>query len=243
MRGLPGIILALVVPASIGLTAAAGHASTIDFEGPVHGTVIDQITADGLVLDIAVENFRGPDIGVVFDSDLRGTTEPDLEFDDQGNILIIQKNDVGCDDGICDLPDDQGAKPAGSFQLDFSIAILSFGLDLLDVEPNEAMGSFHFFVEQGGSFMQVGPTVTFEELTDPNSPFYDPDIEFGDNTANTVSPFSASDFGVSAFDRVVLAMGGSGGLDNLELEPVPEPGTVALVSAGLILLAAAGRRT
>ena len=61
----------------------------------------------------------------------------------------------------------------------------------------------------------------------------DPTVKFGDNSANRISPISG--FGVA--NRVVFNMGGSGAIDNLAAEVVPEPASL-LVWGGL---AAVGR--
>jgi hypothetical protein len=238
--------------AAVVLVGMAGQARALafDFEGPANGTVIDQFTVDSLTLDITTQNVGGgPNLGIVFDSTLRGTRDPDLEFAKagilkQGNVYIIQENSTGCSQvgDICTHPDDEGSRPAGSFTLDFSLGLVEFGLDLLDIEGPEEMGSFQFFVMQGQSFVQVGPTVDFEDLTNPMSLFYDPTIEFGDNSANRVLPFLAADFGSDRFDRVAINMGGSGAIDNLNVAVVPEPATLALVAMGLVGLVLSGRR-
>ena len=63
------------------------------------------------------------------------------------------------------------------------------------------------------------------------------DVAFGDHTANRV------DLGTLAqFDAFTITMGGSGGVDNLVMNVVPEPGTAALVLLGLGAFATRGLR-
>ena len=54
--------------------------------------------------------------------------------------------------------------------------------------------------------------------------------------------FLASDFGVASFDRVVVHLGGSGAIDNVNVEVIPEPGTLPMLGAGLIGLTLVGGR-
>jgi hypothetical protein len=75
---------------------------------------------------------------------------------------------------------------------------------------------------------------------DPDSPFYDPTVRYGDNSANRIEPIAARDLGMPFFDRVVLNFGGSGGTDNLFFTPVPEP--TSLVMLGLAVPALSLRR-
>ena len=56
----------------------------------------------------------------------------------------------------------------------------------------------------------------------------------GDNTANRVTPFQASELPkIDSIARVDILLGGSGAIDNLEFVPVkvPEPGTLALLAS------------
>ena len=120
--------------------AQSGQAMTIelDFDNGgsiVHGQVIDNEYAG---IDIWAENEGGgPDLAVAYDSDNRRNyngRDKDLEgapwaggnasdTTDSGNSLIIQENSRGCGDGVCNRPDDEGSRPAGSLYIDFNQAI------------------------------------------------------------------------------------------------------------------------
>jgi len=88
----------------------------------------------------------GPDYAVVFDSNLLNLA-PDTDL---GFMLIIQENAWGCADGVCDLVDDEGSRPPGSIEFDFSgvgaglFTTLQF--DIVDVESTTAEeGQLDFF--------------------------------------------------------------------------------------------------
>jgi hypothetical protein len=150
-----------------------------------------------------------------------------------GNILIIAENDIDLDmDGFIDDPDDEGSQPAGSLTFVFATPIVELGIDLIDVEPEAGEQLFELSFFSGA--ILVG-TLGWSELVQR-----DASIEFGDNSANRVAPVTAGELGVTSFDRVALALGGSGGADNLTFTQIPEPGTLALVALGL--LATAGLR-
>jgi hypothetical protein len=225
-------------------------ALTLDFEDRAHGDVVsNQYQEDGV--DIVVDNVnRDHDIGVAFDTGTSGNVDVDLEGPfsvgnlggiDLGRILVINQNDEGCDDGVCDVPDDEGRRPAGTITLDFDFLLSSFGLDLIDIDSTAAeRGSIAFFLGDSSTPLLA---VDFESLFCPagGGPFCDPSLVAGNRSANRVQPFTEQAVG-SAFDRVVIAMGGSGGVDNLVATPVPEPATLALAAPALALLALAARR-
>ncbi len=60
------------------------------------------------------------------------------------------------------------------------------------------------------------------DFIDITSPFYDPTVQFGDNSANRIAPIG----GFGDFNRAVFSMGGSGAIDNVQV--IPEPGTLAV---------------
>jgi hypothetical protein len=226
----------------LGAATAGAALITFDEDGLTNGTVInDQYQAEfGLTIS-AVNEGIGPDRAVLFDSSLRGTRDPDLEFAKTGNlaffnILIIQENDEGCGDGICDKPDDEGSRPAGSitFAFDPAAPLLSFGFDLLDIEDDdpETMGMVLFY--SGGSSGTLVESASFADFAARDGAL------FGDNSANRISPFVFSE--ADAIDTVVFQMGGSGGLDNVGFDLVPEPATAGLLGLGLMGLVWSGRR-
>jgi len=238
------------------LAAGAANADTIvlDFEEAEFDDG-DVVTSSKDVI-ITTDNFHEDfDIGVIFDSTLDGTRDPDLEGptwsggnlpDDVvlGNLLIIQENFDECDTGTCKYPDDEGRRTGGSevgageFIFDFSEytnagrPIKSFGFDFVDVESAEAVNSVVFF--QGTTEIEMA----FTSFTG---------VEFGNNTANHVAPFLAKQLGLTGFDRVVIRMGGSGAVDNIAFTtnpftPIPEPNTALLLAAGIVGLAGSSRR-
>lgn len=234
--------------AAFGAAGASATTITIDFEGLNHGAVVDtQFVGNG----VTISADSAMDLAVAFDSRERGTRDPDLEGPNgadgswsDGNlapdtvlglILIIQENDDGCSDWICDLPDDEGSRPAGELIFEFSTDILSFGFDLVDVEgaPIEN-GAVEFY--SGGSISPVA-SVPFSSFVDSSSSFFDPTVRFGNNTANTIAPIDAAALGLNAadaaFDKIVIKMGGSAGVDNISFLPAPEPDTLSLVGIGL----------
>ena len=80
------------------------------------------------------------------------------------------------------------------------------------------------------------------EYLTPGGDRYDPTIVLGNNTANRFAAVTAESVGLDRFDRVVLNLGGSGGIDNVQATLIPEPSTALLMALGLGGLALPGRR-
>jgi hypothetical protein len=232
----PLALAALLVAGSAG---AAPITLTFDDVGLVHGSVVN--TQYSGVTISAINTGGGPNLAVAFDSNLSGTRDDDLEFDTGwstgnlapdtrlGNLLIIQENPNGCQDGICDAPDDEGSRPAGTLIFDFDVAVTSFGLDLVDVESlSQEDGSIVFF--DGASSVTIDMSTFLAGLI------------LGNHSANRVDPFQLADLpGLSQITRVELNLNGSGGVDNVTFEPVPEPSTAALLALGVVALGARAR--
>ena len=67
-------------------------------------------------------------------------------------------------------------------------------------------------------------------------------LQVGDNSANRIAPFTLAGLsGLSQITRVELNLHGSGGVDNVTFEPVPEPTTALLLALGVIGLGARAR--
>ena len=216
--------------------AAPAHALLLDFEelAFAHGDVVT--LSQGVT--ITTENFVAahPDLGVAFDTTQLHTADLDLQATGGwdfgnlgpnallGNILIVQENDAGCDTGTCTSPDDEGARPAGSFSLDFDqLGIFeSFSFDLVDVEDAVLEnGSLQFLL--GGNPVEFFSFASFLGLGQ--------DVEYGNNSANHV------DLGqVGAYDQVVITMGGSGGVDNILAEAAEPSAALLLLGVGLALV-------
>jgi hypothetical protein len=241
MRKLQGAVLSIV---AVALGSSAG-AVTITFDEPgvglVHGSVISTQYA-GLTIGTDVGGGARPT--VAFDSGTTNSLDPDLEFGtgwssgnlsnpqvQLGNLLIINEFISGCGDGICDIPADEG--DGGTLIFDFDIPVLSFGFDLIDIEgpgkSSELSGAITFFDTSAGISVEIS-MMTFLA-----------GFDVGNHSANRVPAFTATALGLGQIDRVDLFLGGSGAVDNLVFDPVPEPTTAGLVGVGLAALAARSR--
>lgn len=251
MRSANSLVLCILT-AFLFLVSWTGEAGaiTVDFDSLAHGEKASgQFRAD-YGLTISAENRGGgPDLAIIFNSTLTGTRDPDLEDAWSGgniasetlnNLLIIAENGRDSNhDGLIDHPDDEGSSPAGSIFFDFDNPITSFGFDMIDIEGPDEFGkdSGFFAVFYDGD--TVLASVGFSDLIDPTSPFFDPTIAYGNNTANRIQPIMAAQLDLDRFDRVEINLGGSGAVDNISFDPapVPEPSTVCLVGLGLLGLA------
>ncbi|MFG0330394.1 MAG: hypothetical protein ACF8PN_10905 [Phycisphaerales bacterium] len=242
-------VVAAIAMTTVGFALARpAHADIIvDFSGLEHGRIVSDQFADQGVFISAINPNRSHDLAIIFDSLETGTSDPDLEGPPWArgnlaprttleNMLIIAENDRDRNrDNIIDDPDDEGRRPGGQLIFDFAFEITSFGFDLVDVEGvREEDGGVAFY--RGGVLQQE---VFWSDLIDAGSEYYDPTIEFGDNSANRIAPFiyEPEDGG---WDRVVINMGGSGAVDTLNF--VPTPGTLAMLAGGGLLLGGRRRR-
>ncbi len=230
---------------AVSACATAAHAiPVLTFDPAMHGEIITNQYAGSHGITVSANNLnRSFDLAVAFNSLLTGTADPDLEGPPWsggnlapdtvlGNMLILQENNTGIGDGIADNPDDEAGRPAGDLIFDFATAQTQFGFDLIDVEGTmEENGMVSFFLGGG----MVGAPIALSDITNIASPFFDPTVTFGDNTANSLGPWDAADFGAINFDRVVIRLGGSGAVDNIA---VPTPGAGAILGG----LALAGLR-
>lgn len=235
------------------LLALAGSASAtgfrLDFNEQQPGTIIsNQYEPQGVRISVQ-RTSPGPAVATLFDTGRRGEPDTDLEepyttgnispTGPGGNVLIIPENNTDRNgDGRIDTPNDEGDRPAGQFTFDFTRPVTSFGFDLIDVEGpaefNQNSGFFASFYLNGNLEARVG----FGSFIDPESPFYDPSVRYGNNSANRIQPITAREVGMPSFDRVILNFGGSGGTDNILYVVVPEPTAAAfgLLLPGLALL-------
>ena len=238
----------LVVGGIGGLLAASparggtpgGGTSLIGFNDLQPGTVVNSqySSAGGVVISVQ-RTSSGPAVATLYNTGRTGEPDPDLQTPfamgnlgtagPGGNVLIIPENNTDRNgDGLIDSPNDEGTRPAGQFTFDFLAPVQSFGFDLIDVEGpaefNSNAGYFASFYLDGELEARVG----FGSFVDPLSPFYDPTVRYGDNSANRIRPITARQVGMPQFDRVVLNFGGSGGTDNLLFTFVPEPSALAL---------------
>ncbi len=258
-------------------THAATHTVTFDTlpdsTATVHGLVVaDQWDVAPFELSIDVINYTGaPHTAALFDSGFTGsTTDSDLigppwnggnlavDADNVqlGRMLYIEESGTSFSPGdIVPNPDDEGSRPAGKLIFDFGTPIDSFGFDLIDVEgpaeiwepsnPNPTGFFASFFTDSSATPLAV---VGFNELIDNSSPYYDSSIQFGNNSANRVVPFTLASLGldgvISGFSRVEIGLGGSGAVDNLVYTtPVPPPPVVPMprgMWTGMMMLSVLG---
>jgi hypothetical protein len=248
----------------LGSTGANATIITFDEAGPalVHGSIVDtQYTGIPWGATISAVNLgSGPNLAVAFDSTANPTRDSDLEDPWSGgnlapnptpllgNVLIIQENNVGTDDGVADRPDDELAQPAGVITIAFNQTYDTFGLDLLDIENNTEAANYRMEFYNGAVLVD---TVVFSDLTDAGDAagYYQTGgsgiITWGDNSANRVDAITLSDF-----NSVEIYFGGSGAIDNIEFSDgpgtntneVPEPATMALLGLGLAGFAARSRK-
>jgi len=211
--------------------AAAANADIIDFESLTHGEVVtDQYAQMGVSIGVINLN-RAFHAGVVFNSNLTGTADPDLEAANRlggnlqgstGNLLIIQENDLGLETGFASDPDDEGGRPGGQIILDFDQRLLSFGFDVMDLDDLALETTTVQFFDAGS----LVASYDFSGFAAERN------ATFGDRTANRIDPLGAE----GAFDRVVFNVGGSMGFDNFNFTVVPAPSAaLALAGAGLCL--------
>lgn len=244
MRSNPARLLSALAVMTLASTASATP-TTITFEGQQHGRILsNQFIAQGLTSITANNPNRSFNIAAIFDTTRTGTADPDLEDPWDGgnlssntilrNVVIIATNNVGAGDGVLDDPNDEGNRPAGSLSFQFASPLPYFGFDIVDLEGViQESSNLQFFL--GG--MSVG-SVSFSQFVTNNNPYFDPTVDFGDNSANRIRPITAASLGAAGFDRVVLNLGGSGAIDNLV---VPAPST-AMLAIGAGLLASRRRR-
>jgi len=240
------VLMCLV--AAMGFSQAA-LATTVDFEGAslVHGRVVDtDFAAQGIASITASNVGGGPDLAVIFDSDFAGgTTDPDLlnpwsggnlgGTSDSGNLLIIQENSTGCGDDICNDPDDEGSRPAGTLDIVFNTPVVTFGFDLFDVESTSLENGSITFFDGASSF-----TIDWSDFeAGSGSVFEVAGVVYADNFGNRIPEIAAASVGLTQFDRVLISMGGSGALDNFVFTPEPAVSWLLLGGFGAYLV---GRR-
>ncbi len=235
-----GLILGL-------MTARTNAAGTIDFEEFVHGEILaDQLKISHGV-SITANNFTEPfNIAAVFNTLFEGVTpDPDLLGPSWSggnlaalnevlrNSMILATDDALAAPGILASPNDEGDRPAGEITLTFDSMKTGLGFDLIDVESIVAEdGAVNFYLD--GTLLD---SVGFDEFVTVGNEFYDPTIEFGNNSANRIAPITLGQLTLSpenaeaeGFNRVVFSLGGSGAIDTIQY--IPEPTTLSLLVLG-----------
>jgi hypothetical protein len=235
---------------SLSIFAFNAQAAIITFENLQHGTIVNNQYQEDFGLTISAHNLqRQHNIAGIFDSTLTPTRDSDLEDPwstgniptntTLGKLLIIQENMIDSnEDGLLDYPDDEGRRPAGSLFFDFEDMITSFGFDLVDVETPEIGNDRGYVATFHNNGVEVA-TVGFGDFIDPLSSFYDPTINYGDNSANKIAPITALQLGVDGFDFVEVNFGGSAAIDNIQFTP-HEPPNVEISEPSLLWLLLSG---
>lgn len=219
------------------------EALVLDFDDLPQGDILTSQFQKINGVSISAKNFgNGPGLAIIFDSlnptgqdyDLAGPPWEGGNLASNntvlGKILIIAENDIDIDgDGLIDLPDDEGNRPAGSIYFDFENPMCSLGFDLIDVEGPSEFGHNSGFVAtffmDGSELARVG----FDQFINKNNLFYDPTVEYGNNKANRISPISVytlSTFtgtSITAFDKVEFNLGGSSAIDNIDVSTCQTP--------------------
>lgn len=212
----------------IALTAAAmasaATADTLDFSDLTHGDIVAAQYA-GQGVNIATVNFDdigNANLGVIFDTSLGGTADPDLEDPfslgntdlntNLGNVLIISE------DGT---PNDEGSRPAGTITFTFDMLVQSFGFHVVDLESETIEESSLDFYRDGS----LVDTVDFEDFLAGGS--HDNGVIFGNNSINLISEFAVA----GGYNELVINVGGSMGFDNITYT-IPAPGALALFGMG-----------
>lgn len=231
---------------------------TITFEefGIGHGTVVNSQYQSLYGIDISADNARRSfDLAVAYDTQPNnpanhgkssGQYDRDLEGPNwgnnnlsqfgidasqyhTGNALIIQENNRGCHDGVCDYPDDEGSLSAGTITFDFNdFTFASFGFDLIDFQDVEVRNS------------RVTFSNAMESVTHTFASFASSSVHnavFGDNSLNRIM---LSSLGIQHANKAVFDFGGSGAIDNIRFSgpvtSVPEPATLLLFGAAGVML-------
>ncbi len=215
------------------LMAPLAQAEVLDFDGFAAGTIIDD-EYSSLGITISVENFGGgPDLGVVFDTanptggdtDLAGPFANDtLGALSPGKVLIIQERGP-CNQFTCDVPDDEGSRPAGAILINFGGLVTLQSIDFFDVEPPEAGPGDDNRITL---FDAAGVAMSLD--------FFTPDTG-GDNRWAQVL------FGIDGVSAIQINLGGSGAIDNIAFQPVPIPAALPLFAAALAGLGFMRRRS
>lgn len=171
---------------------------------------------------ITITDSTGGGQGAIFDPSVASADDPDLNGppwhggnDDSimGNILIVQNPDG--------TPPDDDATAGGMVVMEFDFLANSFSFHLVDIEGEGENGVIEFFLGSDlvGSF-------TFMDFIASHGAVY------GNNSLNFISDLSPG----SAFDKVKITFAGSGGTSGEYIIGVPEPTSLLLLGAGLLLV-------
>jgi len=227
------LLLSLSVP-FLFYSMVEATALVLDFDDLSSGEIVSSQFQESHGVIISAYNPTGPDKAIIFDSlnptgwdnDLAGPAWAggNLALNNVvlEKILIIAENDMDKDlDGLIDVPDDEGGRPAGSIFFEFEYRLCSVGFDIIDVEGPSEFGNDSGFVAtffmDGSELARVG----FDQFINENSLFFNPTVEYGNNKANRITSITVDALSVytrtsiSAFDRIEFNLGGSSAIDNI----------------------------
>lgn len=233
MNTLKKTILYTAGAIALSVSSFSASALTLSFDEDfiIHGTVINNqykhlgvtIRADNKASDVV-------DRAIAFDTNfLYKTNDEDLRLDPSvypnvGKVLVIQENN-DCTATFCRDPDDEGSRPAGSLFFEFDKVINSLSFATLDIENQETS-----YVKLYDGSKTLVKTYSFADLDG---------AAFGDNVYSQVGKFSFGGLGVKT---VEFALGGSGGIDDISVSPVPLPASLSIMLLGLFGLHFTRRR-
>ncbi|MEP5672108.1 MAG: PEP-CTERM sorting domain-containing protein [Luteolibacter sp.] len=182
----------------------------------------------------------------LYDTEGTGGADDDLERNSTGsglwaggshlglvvnNVLIINTN--------TDLTTPNDAAAGGTMVLDFDLSLSEFGFDFIDLDTS-ANGSITFSDISGGSGSTTIGFAQFEQGY--GGVFERANVTFGDRYANRVLGITASDLGLTSFDRVSFNLTSSGGIGTIYATTVPEPSTSLVAILGLAGMALSRKR-
>lgn len=130
----------------------------LDFDAAVDGQIVSDGTSSNPAYSgisiTALNSGCGPDLAIAYNSEGSIGRDPDLEENRYGtkftnagdgstgntgfgNILIVQENNWGCSDGICNYPDDEAGGGALRFSFDDVHQVKSFDYFDIDSIPDQ----------------------------------------------------------------------------------------------------------
>jgi hypothetical protein len=218
----------LIVQFILASFMAPAQAYVIDFESLQAGTIVDmEYAGQPYGLTVTADNFHNSiDAAVIFDTRLptggdwdlgAPFTNPILGTANPGNILVLQENGP-CNAASCDIPDDEGRRPAGQITFNFMDEVFLNSIDFFDIEWREARGPIRLFGKDN---------------TELNSgEFFTPDTG-GNNT------WSRTHFMIGGVKTITVNLYGSGGLDNIAFSTLGAPSSVVPVPSAIWLFGSA----